>query len=523
MNLNTQISNDGKLNINSEINLYAPINTDVISNNYSGIVTINDGTLAGGGGIYNIEGGVININGGYITGHSSYGIFLESIVSNSTLNITGGHIRGETYGIQNSDRRSSSDITIGSDTLELSNTTPEIRGGTYGISGATNLKFYNGIIRGETSAYNTEPATLRSGCKVANGAEVIDGVTYQTAYLEPNVFEEQGTINGEPGSYQNPTIPAGYIPLDTEEAKWNNPDGPQWNDGLVITDDLNNGNEWVWVPVEDPSVMYEENATGVALSGSTGVSTTRYSASGIISGKSRGLPGSTSYREPDLVLGSGGTSYDYSNYSTAGFSSLSNMANTMVSEYSTMIDSINKYGGFYIGRYELTANGTKPGTVLTNTDWYTLYKNCTTLAKSGSNTMSRMIWGAQWDVTCLWLQQSGYDINDSSSYGNYYDVDVYSSDGTEIIKPNGTSQKLETGITTFTRANNVYDLAGNCYEWTQEAYGTNGRVGRGGNYNNNGSYFPVADRYYDFPTGSRSSLRFTSYFNPNATISSDSW
>ena len=189
------------------------------------------------------------------------------------------------------------------------------------------------------------------------------------------------------------------------------------------------------------------------------------------------------------------------------------MANTMVSEYSTMIDSVSKYGGFYIGRYELTANGTKPGTVLTNTNWYKLYKNCTTLAKSGSNSMSRMIWGAQWDVTCLWLQENGYDINDSSSWGNYNNTDVYSSDGSSIIKPSDTSQGLETGITTFTMANNVYDFAGNCTEWTQEALSTYYRVFRGGRYNINGSNNPVTNRNYTNPTGSYSFVRFTSYFN----------
>ena len=268
---------------------------------------------------------------------------------------------------------------------------------------------------------------------------------------------------------------------------------------MVITDDLNNGNEWVWVPVEDPSIMYEENSAGVALSGSTGVSTTRYSASEIISGQSRELPGRYNYREPELV-----TDYDNDSYAQqAGFSSLSNMANTMVSEYSTMIDSVSKYGGFYIGRYELTANGTKPGTVLTNTDWYTLYKNCTTLAKSGSNTMSRMIWGAQWDVTCLWLQQSGYDINDSTSWGNYSNNTV-----------SGAGTKQDTGYSDSWRANNVYDLAGNCREWTQEAISTFNRVYRGGGYDYFGSDAPVTYRIsYDSTNSFSSGLRFTSYFN----------
>ena len=300
-------------------------------------------------------------------------------------------------------------------------------------------------------------------------------------------------------------MPKGYYPVNTDTAKWDASGGPQWNNGLVISDASSNGNEWVWVPVEDPSIMYEENTAGVALSGSTGVTTTKYSASGIISGSygSRGLPGSTSYREPDLVK-----NYDVdSTARQAGFSSLSNMANTMVSEYSTMIESIDKYGGFYIGRYELTANGVKPGTVLTNTNWYTLYKNCTTLAKSGSNTTSRMIWGAQWDVTCLWLEQKGYDINNSTSWGNY-------SNNTA----SGHGSKRPTGYSEYWKANNIYDLAGNCFEWTQEASNTGSRVSRGGSYDGLGSSDPVTNRSNDGPTSSYSLERFTSYFNHKPTI-----
>ena len=178
------------------------------------------------------------------------------------------------------------------------------------------------------------------------------------------------------------------------------------------------GNQWVWVPVENPSSLYTTVTDGIALSGSTGVKTTKYTNSEIISGKKRGLPGSTSYREPDIV-----TYYDTydndTNAKTAGFSSLANMAENMKSDYEEMIASLEKYKGFYIGRYELTANGEKTGATQTDIDWYTLYKNCTTLAV-GSKVKTRMIWGLQWDATCNWLASSGFNIKDSSTWGNYY-------------------------------------------------------------------------------------------------------
>ena len=264
------------------------------------------------------------------------------------------------------------------------------------------------------------------------------------------------------------------------------------------------GNQWVWVPVETPSSLYTTVDAGVALTGSTGVKTTKYTNT-IISGRTRGLPGDTSKsREPDIVVGSDGASYDYANYATAGFSSLANMAETMVSDYEEMIASLEKYKGFYIGRYELTANGEKTGATQTGITWYTLYKNCTTLA-SGSKVKTRMIWGLQWDATCNWLASSGYSITNSSTWGNYEDNTV-----------EGHGEQQNTGYSENWKANNIYDFAGNCYEFTQEADDTTYRAYRGGSYNHSGSSFPASYRGYSIPTytGSLYGSRPTLYLIP---------
>ncbi len=281
-------------------------------------------------------------------------------------------------------------------------------------------------------------------------------------------------------------IPEGYYYVGGTKAK-----------GLVISDNVADkeldkgkedvrrdlaGNQWVWVPVETPSSLYTTVDAGVALSGSTGVKTTKYTNSEIISGIDRGLPGSTDYREPDILPYSGS---DDTNYATAGFSSLANMAETMVSEYDEMIRSLEKYHGFYIGRYELTSNGEKTGATQTcenGVNWYTLYKNCTTLA-SVSKVKTRMIWGLQWDATCNWLESSGFDITDSTNWGNY-------SDNTA----DGHESKQNTGFSESWKANNIYDFAGNCYEFTQEAVNTNLGAVRGGAYVNDGSGAPASYR-----------------------------
>ena len=291
------------------------------------------------------------------------------------------------------------------------------------------------------------------------------------------------------------TIPSGFVYVGGTKAK-----------GIVISDNVADkeldkgkedvrrdlaGNQWVWVPVETPSSLYTTVDAGQALAGSTGVKTTKYTNSAIISGKTRVKPGDTSgFREPDILTYSG---YDDTNYAKAGFSSLANMAENMKSDYEEMIASLEKYKGFYIGRYELTANGEKTGATQTDVDWYTLYKNCTTLA-TGTKVKTRMIWGLQWDATCNWLDNSGFSITDSSTWGNYSNNDA-----------TGHGSKQNTGFSENWKANNIYDFAGNCFEFTQEANSTFRRANSGGSYIYSGSYAPASSRNGGYPAGSGSS------------------
>ena len=362
------------------------------------------------------------------------------------------------------------------------------------------------------------------------------------------------TINGEEATAMNPIIPEGYIAIGTSWGDGSSaPTEENVNRGLVITDSIDasgdsNGNEWVWVPVLNASVMYEKAETPITLTGGTKdgagildlkidnnpVTVSKYSKSGIISGQSRVLPNDTSsYREVDVVVYSDGTSYDAvdTNRATAGFTktvgettttmTLAEMAQIMVDEYETMIASIEKYHGFYIGRYELTANGEKTGATLTNKSWYYLYNKCKGLSAS-NKVMSRMIWGCQWDVTCNWIANYGdqKNISDSSTWGNYrnYNTANSYSEG-DAGYEEGAGSIQNTGSSDNWKANNIYDFAGNCIEWTQEANYTIYRVVRGGNCYGSGSSSPASDRDVDVvPTyDGYSDRRFSSHFN-SATL-----
>ncbi len=358
---------------------------------------------------------------------------------------------------------------------------------------------------------------------------------------------ENSTINGKKGTSKNPTIPKNYIPIDTATSTWGDgstaPSQDSVNHGLVIKDEKNN--EWVWVPVDSTTLatMYEESSDEKTLCGTTGetaVKTKLYSKSitiGTDSNKttmSRTTPGTTTNpydREPDLVVGNDGAKYDAKDtfYKTilGDTGTKEQLAQLFVDEYKAMIESISKYGGFYIGRYELSEAGVqKDKATLTNTNWYNLYKKCKELNAS-DKVETRMIWGCQWDVTMNWLISSGAktsnEVNkDSSSWGNYKDstenakVTVTEEDGTTTKK---YGSKQNTGYSEYWKANNIYDLAGNCFEWTQEAGYTHYRAVRGGNYSYSGSSNPGSNRYdYDPALSSGYGTRFSSHFNNKVKI-----
>ena len=274
------------------------------------------------------------------------------------------------------------------------------------------------------------------------------------------------------------------------------------DDGVVITDGIN---EFVWIPVSDADLaeMYSttdpDSAGDTTLSKSTlneeATTTKIYSK---IRGITGGAPGSTSFREPDILIdtdfGDASTSASRGinlikselGYKGDNATVLKNFAQDMVNEYRAIFESIKQYDGFYIGRYELTGTANEPTVqryqpVLTaetsgaNT-WYGLKDACSRVVNS-KYAKSHMIYGNQWDEVMDWLVDTGdkesEEVNeDSSSWGNYSN---YS--GETVVEGYGEPQ--ESGHSDAWSANNIYDLAGNYFDFTQEADTTSSRVIRG--------------------------------------------
>lgn len=104
-----------------------------------------------------------------------------------------------------------------------------------------------------------------------------------------------------------------------------------------------------------------------------------------------------------------------------------------------------------------------------------------------------MVYGNQWDEIMSWLiateSKTDYQINiNSSEWGNYVDSTGEAKEYSGELQTSGK------------KANNIYDLAGNYLELTQE-FKEISCIRRGGYYGGNGTVYPASDRNMRYPDG----------------------
>lgn len=259
-------------------------------------------------------------------------------------------------------------------------------------------------------------------------------------------------------------------------------------------------NQWVWVPIENVSDMYYTSGTNIYGSYYT------FNASGYTRG--------TRTYEPNTVdISRDGETYYLTTYMN-GISRYS-FLREMQESFKEMIESTSTYKGFYIARYH-TGNLSKnePVVVKLNEDiasqtWYRMYQRNKRLAVTNENVTTNMIWGTQFDQTLKWLidtkEKTYVEVRaDSTAWGNYRNATfTYTNTSGGISTKSLNSQtRIPTGSTEYTNANNIYDLAGNVWDWTMESYGSYSRYSRGGSYFYSGGVNPAHYRYNNSPYNS---------------------
>ena len=210
----------------------------------------------------------------------------------------------------------------------------------------------------------------------------------------------------------------------------------------------------------------------------------------------------TGLREPDVVTGSSGTSYDGSSTNltnlssilgTTGYDTTENFKQSLQQEYNEVVKSVYENQGFYIGRYETSGMVNKGENVIvksvagTNTGihtvtWYRMYAQQKKYAenKGLTSVKSTMIQGAAYDQVMKFVE------NERRPDNALYTIKI---EGNTLHNRANEYGPWQTGGLDFTPeeqyndfVNNIYDLEGNVVTSTTEAYYSNFRVNRGGSY-----------------------------------------
>ena len=194
----------------------------------------------------------------------------------------------------------------------------------------------------------------------------------------------------------------------------------------------------------------------------------------------------------------------------------SNAASWETTEYEAMQTSVINNKGFYVARYEASgATGNKAESKSGAMPWVNIPwgTSMTEVGNSGAvyraqnmyndsehAVTSTLIYGVQWDAIMNFID-SNYSnrggtcnsfVSNSTGQGNYNE-----DENTNSWKNNLTS----CGSSDDYRVKNIYDLAGNVFEWTMEAVSTASRVSRGGGFTVSGSLYPASCRSNFSPDG----------------------
>ncbi|MFR8115901.1 MAG: hypothetical protein ACLVAK_02680 [Clostridia bacterium] len=192
---------------------------------------------------------------------------------------------------------------------------------------------------------------------------------------------------------------------------------------------------------------------------------------------------------------------DYKRTWYTGYDSFSEYSEALPEDEKT---SVERYKGFYIGRYEA---GDKESTVaktlrssndvtktvtikanqapynyVTRTEAVSLAEGFAT--KQGYKAKTKLVSSYAWDTTIAFLQKVNSDYGSSSEEGNYYDTTFSYTDITGATKTKASDSEVLVPTGQTTPVCNIYDMGGNVWEWTTESFSDtdNPYAIRGGRY-----------------------------------------
>ena len=322
--------------------------------------------------------------------------------------------------------------------------------------------------------------------------------------MERNLLEKElenslATPTPKPQPTDGVKIPAGFYYV-----------GGTKTSGIVISDNVNDkdkyknkavvgtdllGNQYVWIPCTTDNtsseLQYTRTEWGVEVDGDD---------------NSRAI-------KDELTLTD--ASVTYSDADTANGIN-ADVSKEIVAQIKAEKASVAQYGGYYIGRYEVGKNSDTAvvkynQTPYASITWSTAYG----LAKkiiTNSEVNSYLCSSYAWDTAVNFIQNNSTAKNYATSIegfnGNWNPQAVKDPSG-NVIKPAGTSQQLNTGLTT--QFCNIFDMGGNEAEFTTELNpGTSETVVvRGGNYNFTapaGYRWDYGSGYADIAGGFRATL-----------------
>ena len=197
-------------------------------------------------------------------------------------------------------------------------------------------------------------------------------------------------------------------------------------------------------------------------------------------------------REPDVVTGNSydGSSTNLGYMSTVtgdntSYASTAKFKETLQNEYNEIVALVYNAGGYYVGRYETSNLKTTRGEAInviagkdseiSNINWYYMYAQQKAYAANkglGNKVKSSMMLGTCHDQMLEFVNVAGkYDV---TKVGNALHNRNYSDGPWQTAGLDYTDKTQYKDL-----SKNIYDLEGNVFEWTTEAYDTDSRVGRG--------------------------------------------